>query len=240
METNCPGCGRTLATESRQARVTSADCADCGTHLSFIEPSAAAEGAAAPAGSASPAEGMPAAGAEPSVPIACPQCEGPLAVEPTPTGDIAAACPSCGAHLTYRLERPRARLQEEGPAREGDERGPRREGAFGRPASRPCRECGGALSFTTGPDGRVTGECGSCGNRFTLPPRREDRDRGRPGGFQGGRRPYTPRYGSRSGWGGRDRSDRPSPRGPRSYGRGRPREGGDEGERPRRRRPRAE
>ena len=77
------------------------------------------------------------------------------------------------------------------------------------PRSRPCRQCGAPLRFTTNEEGLLVGECEACGNRFTLPPRteggrreggfgRDDRgSRGRrfgpPSGRSKGGRSYAPR-----------------------------------------------
>jgi len=117
-----------------------------------------------------------------------------------------------------------------------DSRGPPRDA----PRSRPCRECGGQLTFSTGPDGAIVGECASCGNRFSLPPRRDgDRGSGYGGGGYGGRSYGGRRPGFRpGGGGGRPPWARSGGGGGRTFNR-RPRSDGDEGDRrPRRRRPR--
>ena len=73
------------------------------------------------------------------------------------------------------------------------------------PRARPCRECGAPLRFSTGPDGAISGECDACGNKFTLPPKRE--------GFRGGSRgpPFRNRGYSTSFRGRRDPAFRRGP-----------------------------
>ena len=119
-----------------------------------------------------PAEGPP-----------CSLCGAPLEVTASP-GGLAAVCSGCRTSFQFVLQN-----DEEPPMR----RPPRREsfrdndrGGFDAPRARPCRACGGPLQFTTTPEGLVTGTCASCGNRFTLPPRREDGGRG---GGRGGAPP---------------------------------------------------
>ena len=138
----------------------------------------------------------------------CEECGSPLAFRGGHRGSIEATCDECETTTVYvpkpehpRPERDRrSRFVEEGPR------------------SRPCRQCGAPLRFSTGDDGLLVGECESCGNRFTLPPRA---DRGQGRGFGGPRR-----YGGGGFRGGPER------RGPRSF---------DDRDRPRkRRRPRDE
>jgi hypothetical protein len=209
VKSSCPGCGESVDLEGRSVQLWSGSCPSCQRELSLLEGAALdsdrpalAEGTAGPAAAA--VSGGPA--------IPCPDCAGVLALRPAPAGGLHAVCGSCEAEFDFRIQSPEEDMPS--PRGEGGRGPPRRfdrEEGGDRPPSRPCRECGGPLRFSTGPDGRVTGECSSCGNRFTLPPR-EDRGRfgrGRPGGGSSDRR-FTRQLG-----------------GPRTYaGRGPPRRGG--------------
>ena len=150
---------------------------------------------------------------------------------PEPNGDSATvAAPDGDRPEPMRARRP------DGPrwTNRDDSRGPPRDA----PRSRPCRECGGQLTFSTGPDGAIVGECASCGNRFSLPPRRDGDRGGYGGGGYGGRSYSGRRPGFRPGGGGRPPWGRSGGGGGRPFNR-RPRSDGDEGDRrPRRRRPR--
>ncbi len=123
----------------------------------------------------------------------CPTCGGPLEIQTGREGALIVRCEDCETQTVYRPE------GERGPR---ERRGPRPEGRRPEPdfesRSRPCRKCGAPLRFTTGEDGMLVGECDSCGNRFTLPPRRDSGGaggyRGRPAGDRGG---YRGRGGSR-------------------------------------------
>jgi hypothetical protein len=207
MSNSCPGCGADVAFPARPAVLLQGKCAECGKVSMVIE-----EGAAMPpaSGDAAPAGPM----------VACPQCGEGLTVLLTADGAIDTSCAGCGAQLRYL---PESRMPREAPPR-----GPMRVradtggGDFGRPSTRPCRECGGPLRFSSGPDGLTVGECGSCGNRFTLPPRPDGGDRGdrgdrgrRPYDRGGGGRSFPPGRGRPGSYGGRD--DR---RGPPRYGGG--------------------
>jgi DNA-directed RNA polymerase subunit RPC12/RpoP len=91
--------------------------------------------------------------------------------------------------------------------RGGGDRGPGGD----RPPTRGCRRCGGQIDFEPLPDGGKAGVCRNCGNRFTLPPKRDDFGGGdrrggrsygggggnRYGGGGGGGRSYPPRGGRR-------------------------------------------
>lgn len=227
--------------EVHPASVLLGTCSDCGHAFTLVEGTATpapriAEAGAAPA----PAEG------DEDRPT-CDACGSTLLFKEVAEGTIQSTCPGCHATERYMA------ASAQGPPRERFESRPRRfegrsdryEGRSDRsepPRSRPCRECGGPLSFSTNPDGTVEGICSACGNRFTLPPRR-DGDRPSGGRGEGGGR-----YGGGGGnrYGGRPSYDRRGPpgRGPPRYNR-RPRPAGsdDEGDRStdrRRRRPRSD
>ncbi len=242
MEQACPECGAEVPLTERPAKLLEGSCGGCGHHLTLIR-RAPVPGGPAPEPTAVPTD-EPAGEEEDDAEVddedevaapvgpECPTCGGPLTVRLASPTSMEASCPSCHTSTAYvqadRGERPRPPGREfrgRPPRGPRDERGPPRE-------SRPCRECGGALRFSTGEDGGVVGECTSCGNRFTLPPRREfGGGRGGPrpggrferGGYGGGPRRWTPR--SDRGGGGRFRR--------RDDSRG----DGDEDDRRRRRRP---
>jgi hypothetical protein len=162
---------------------------------------------------------------------ACAECGGPLTIE-IDGRTLTAECDSCDTTIQFFQGDPDSRPSR--PPRERSFDGPRREGGgegFRPMNARPCRQCGAPLKFTTGEDGVLTGECESCGNRFTLPPRR---DSGR-GGFGGpGRRGPPGRFAPRRDY--RSGGDRrpPRPGGSRYRPRDRDSSEGDD-ERPRRR-----
>lgn len=206
----CPDCGAEVAFEVRAAQVRTGTCAAC--HHAFAIVGSSEE--FVPEGGLAPprAESAPAPSGGPE----CEECGGPLVIRSTLDGGLEATCSTCETRAVFVPADAvaRAPTNDRRPPR-----GPRpdRVGSpYGRPA-RPCRECGGPLRFSTDPEGRVVGECGSCGNRFVLPPRREESPRGpprfvsRPGGgyatryprdrprTAGGPRRGRPRYDRRSG-----------------------------------------
>jgi len=141
----------------------------------------------------------------------CADCGGTLTVTAGEDGKLEVACAECETTTVFVPE-------GSPPPRSGPDRGerfdrPRRRempGGEGPSRSRPCRQCGAPLAFTTDENGNLTGECSSCGNRFTLPPRRDGppgRDRPSAGRY-GARGP--PRYGrDNRGWSGGNREGRP-------------------------------
>lgn len=233
MPSSCPDCGAEMEFQSQSARLLSGTCPDCGKAsmvLEGIEPGTRAPVGAPEAGEAA-AAAVVGPSADANAPV-CAECGGPLTIRSVGDSGLEASCRGCSTTVSYVVSRPSA-----GPERvERTFRKPFDGSA--RPASRPCRECGGPLRFTTGDDGLVMGECSSCGNRFTLPPRREDNRRGglaprRGGGFGRGPPGAGSRPRSRGGWSPPRGGDRPS-----SYRRRAPRRDDDEEseDRPRRRR----
>jgi hypothetical protein len=186
MEGSCPGCGHTFTVLERSV-------AGPSTGPGEETPTGAEAGAAEPQGWAGPR-------------MTCDSCDGVLSFRSAGVG-LQAVCSGCGKVSVYV---PRAEGAPERLGRRESMRPPEREtrGGFGPSRARPCRECGGPLRFTTEDDGTITGECASCGNRFTLPPRRDG-----PGGPRGAPRG---RFGSRP----PGRFDRGPPR--RPYGAARP------------------
>lgn len=217
MPNTCPDCGATVEFSAATARVLHGDCSGCGHAFTILEGMPPI-----PPGHASELPGTGADEPTPDAP-ACGSCGASLTVRTSSDTTLEAVCSSCNSRFSYTLA---TAPTEREPARRPRRFEPVTEerGDFGRerPPSRPCRECGGSLQFTTTPDGLVTGECAQCGNRFTLPPRREDGGRG--GGRPPFRRPgaggFRPRYGGGGGGGFSRGSSRNGP--PRSAGGARP------------------
>ncbi len=190
MPNHCPDCGRAIEVEARAAEVRVGSCTGCGHAFTILQ------GGDLPAGRPVPS------GGEPSGAVVCEACGSAMTLRAGIQGALIAHCPGCRATLTFvRSDRTAERFAQRGP------QGPATEGR--RTPSRPCRECGGQLTFSTNEDGTVSARCGSCGNQFTLPPRALDRGGDRRG------------YGSGRGFGGRD-ARRPFGRGNRFVGGGRP------------------
>jgi hypothetical protein len=190
---SCPDCGSQVEFSSQPAQLLTGSCAACGHSFTLFQGTVApGTGGAAPTPVGSPS-GPP-----------CGACGATLALTPSDHG-FEAVCTGCSSTFHFVLQSD----EEEAPVRRPMGRGSyRREepSGFAPPRARPCRECGGPLQFTTSPEGLVTGTCGSCGNRFTLPPRREGGGGGgRPRSMGGGR--FGPRPPGGAGWGrGRDRA----------------------------------
>jgi hypothetical protein len=188
---SCPQCGARVELDDRPVRLLNGTCAACNVTFTVLreEPTPTSGGTTVvPLPTRSVSSEVPFGGAptSPSV-IECADCRGPLLLRRTSQSSIEASCDDCRSTVTYTLNAPgaisgRAPRSDRGRIRE-------RGQAFPSAAARPCRQCGGPLRFSTAPDGTVQGECGSCGNRFTLGPRRE---------FG----PRTPRSGERRGFGG--------------------------------------
>jgi hypothetical protein len=210
MENTCPDCGEEASATERMSRVRSATCSHCGHAFTVIVDT----GDAPPAeggteGGPAPAPKLPVLGEMP-----CEECGEPMAFEIGKGPSIVARCAECETELTFvpgteeEVVRPPPN-RPMGRSFDRRERDGPRDDRGGSPA-RPCRNCGAPLKFSTEPDGRITGTCDSCGNRFTLPPRREGgfRGRGGPPGRGGGRG-----YGGRPSWGGGGGRSRPWERG---------------------------
>jgi hypothetical protein len=223
MASTCPDCGTAIEFEAHPVTRLTGTCSGCGhlwTAYRLDEGRPSSPGDGAPRNLEEVAEG----GAmededDVVVPVEgppCPSCGASLTFRAGSGPGVEATCAGCGAVTQYV---PAGLTPREPPARHGRS-DDRPVGPGFRPANaRPCRECGGALQFTTAPDGTISGECRSCGNRFTLPPRRESRGGWgpRPGRFSpgGGRGRFPSRggggsrpYGRPSGGGYRDRRPR--------------------------------
>lgn len=144
----------------------------------------------------------------PSAPLECAECGSPLTVAAQPDGSIEVSCSECETVSRFVPEDHRP-SSSRGREPERDRRTPGRTRDEGPGRSRPCRQCGAPLTFTTDENGQLTGECRQCGNRFTLPPRKPGFSRGQ--GSQGRFAPRgPPRY--RRGPGGWQRERYPSSR----------------------------
>ena len=239
----CPDCGAKTTFVEQSVRVVRGNCAACGGTFTVLRQPTPTGGAA---GADEGADAGGAVAVAPATGPACGVCGTPMSLRSTSESALEAQCPSCEATFSYVLATaPGSAPPPErfAPARRGR---PPERGRFAGPSARPCRECGGPLSFSTDESGNVTGECGSCGNRFTLPPRREFRrdgdDRGDRGG---GGRPFPPRFRRTGPWTGRRTGDRPSSYSNRGGGyrprdRRRDDDGDDDDAARRRRRPRRE
>jgi hypothetical protein len=239
MPRTCPDCGTSVEYSTRTAYVLNGSCGQCGLVLTVLEDAPGTPSGAPPVGTTigSSPRGSASRGNEPP----CPACGAPLGFHASSSGGIEGTCTGCGASSEYvpagsaaREDAPMRGRRPERPSFSGGGGG----GSFPSQA-RPCRECGGPLRFSTTPDGTVAGECGSCGNKFVLPPRRDGDGGGRGGGGRRFDRGSGPRFG-----GGGGRRDGPPRYGrpPGGPGRFRPREdrGGDSDEERPRRRPRRE
>lgn len=206
MPKSCPECGAAVEFTSQKTEVLQGECTAC--HHAYvllpvespIEHLGAAEGAKE---AEEAAEELDEEEEESLLP--CPTCGEGLELETAGPDRLTATCGSCGAVVRFRRESEEAE-GEEPMAR--PMRGPSRRGDAGAepPRARPCRQCGAPLRFETNADQTVTGRCESCGNEFTLPPRREGGGarfgRGGGGGYsrfpRGGGRFGKPRFGGRS------------------------------------------
>lgn len=190
MPNHCPDCGAEMEFESRPASVRIGTCADCGRASTMVEGTLSP--AAPPAGAALP-EG------DGEQPI-CDNCGAVLAFRIASGDGVQAVCSGCHAVSHYvsagsAVSAPRFRDR---PPPRDDSRGEGRMSS----SARPCRECGGALRFSTNEDGTTSAECTACGNRFTLPPRRDGDSRGPSRGRFGPPRGAGGRFGGRAGGGG--------------------------------------
>lgn len=211
--------------EQREVRLRTGTCPSCAKEFALLEGSeVASRMAPLPAEPGrTPAEGEEGETESAGEPLECEECGSPLSVRAGRAGTLEVSCPDCETVTVYA-----AKQGSRGPERQEGTRGRYEPSA---PRVRPCRQCGAPLRFSTTEDGGVVGECDSCGNRFTLPPRR---------GGEGGRglrgRPNFDRRNFRSGSRGRPYySGRGRDRAGRSY-RGAEGRGPPPDEEPRRRR----
>lgn len=212
MTRTCPDCGTAVDYTVRTASVLSGTCKQCGRAHTILQDTSATSpgiehsGPEATGGPAEEGHGTGRTGIAASMVDGptCAVCGSLLMFHASPGRGMDATCSGCGAHSAYILAEPesggfrRMRAPQPNPVGQGSQ-------GFPSSRARPCRECGGPLRFSTSPDGTISGECGSCGNRFTLP-RRNDSEGGSRG--RGGAR-FDRRSGPSFGRGG----------GPRSYGR---------------------
>jgi DNA-directed RNA polymerase subunit M/transcription elongation factor TFIIS len=228
MTSPCPACGAEMEFSERAVVLRAGTCPSCAKEFAFVEGSTLT---AHLADESEPTGAVP-VGAPVVVAEDAPECEecgAPLLFRSGRGGAILAVCEDCDSSTVLR---PEGEVRERGPPRR--EPAPERPGAGGGPRSRPCRRCGAPLHFTTGDDGVLVGECESCGNRFTLPPRRDEGrpfDRRGPPRFRGSG--YRPRERTNDRYPYR-RSGRDAPSRPRE--RRRERDSDDAGPRRRRRR----
>ncbi len=187
MTDTCPACGAEMEYSERAVTLRTGTCPSCAKAFAFVEGATLADHLPPPdeRTGATPV-GAPIEVAEDSP--ECDECGTLLAFRTGRKGAILAVCSECETTTVYRA------ASEAAP--EGRDRAvsSRDFGGPGAPRSRPCRKCGAPLRFSTTEDGLLVGECDSCGNRFTLPPRGgSDRPRSYPG------RPPYGRSGYRSG-----------------------------------------
>lgn len=230
MPSSCPACGVEMEFTDRSVVLRAGTCPSCQKAFAFVEGATLSEhlGPEAEEGEATPV-GVPLRVSE-NAPE-CEDCGSPLTFRSGRGGTVLADCTECETTTVYRLESGATEARETERRRPSGEGLPERGG----PRGRPCRKCGAPLRFSTGEDGLLVGECESCGNRFTLPPR----GGGGRGGYGGqGRSPYGSRD-FRASRGGRPPFRDRGPGGSRPFRRrdrrARPRDDEDEGRRRRRR-----
>lgn len=210
MPRTCPDCGTSVEYSTRTAYVLNGTCGQCGLVLTVVQDAPGTPSGAPPAGTttARPAGDTTAHGTEPP----CPACGSALTFRSGSAGGIEATCAGCGANATY-VPAGSAPRGEFAPERRRPERSSGPGGGFPSSNARPCRECGGPLRFSTNPDGTVAAECGQCGNRFVLPPRRDSDGGGGGRRFDRGSRPPFRGSGSPRSYAGRPSGGRFRPRG---------------------------
>ena len=211
MPVPCPDCGHDVDVSARPVSLLAGACPSCAREVVVWSSGAGS----APTPPATPAAAEDAEGALLTLghPDGDDDCDGKLTLAVAEGGRLVGTCGDCGSEFVFvvagdpddedddeeeedddtnrpapprppgremggrdrfRTERPRFR---DGPPSFGDR---------GAPPARPCRRCGGPLTFETGENGGVVGRCGSCGNTFSLPPRRDGPGGGRGGRFGGG------------------------------------------------------
>lgn len=215
MTNSCPDCGTSMEFERREVLLRTGTCPSCAKEFAFVEGAGVSSRLPSPSsGLETPSETAPTEGHGDESGPECDVCGAPLAFREGREGSIEVVCADCETTSVFVPQRGAPRLErvlEERPERPGR---PERPARFDSetPRGRPCRKCGAPLRFSTGADGNLVGECDSCGNRFTLPPRDESgRGKGDRGGPRYGRREFRPSSGRR-----------PPYRGRGGYGGGRP------------------
>jgi len=209
MTSSCPDCGTSMEFDEREVHLRTGTCPSCSKEYAFVEGSTvSARLARAPAGGTEPSEVVAVVGEGGPE---CDECGAPLSFKEGKNGSLEAVCADCEITTIFVPQRGAPKLEREREAPKFERERPERFDAEA-PRSRPCRKCGAPLRFSTGDDGMLVGECESCGNRFTLPPR-SDSGGGRSdrGGPRYGRREFRPSSGGR-----------PPYRGRGGYGAGRP------------------
>ncbi len=206
MTNSCPSCGSTVEFARSTREVLRGDCSACGHAFTILESEGPTVEIGAPSGpevSRDVDRANPGEASEVVLGPKCADCGTSLTFEPSGGAELIGKCPDCESNYTFSLAtQPSFERNERWRPREERSFGPRRQGP---PQARPCRQCGAPLSFSTGPDGSVVGQCAACGNRFSLPPRRDDRFR--PGGRGPPRGRPEGRYGFAASRFRNDRSD---------------------------------
>jgi hypothetical protein len=230
MASSCPDCGSAVEYTDREVRLRTGTCAACSHEFTFVAGTTIEIGEPLKPGE-TPSRGAPAAPAVPGP--ECADCGTPLVFRARSDGSLEASCEECESTTLFV---PSSQAEERRPSRGRPPREDRESSMGPGLRGRPCRQCGAPLRFTTNDEGSLVGECDSCGNKFTLPPREfsgggrsSDRRPGRPGGSRYGPPRGRPSY--NRGPGGYNRRPRP-------YGRDR-RESDDDDEDNRRRRRRS-
>jgi hypothetical protein len=207
--TACPGCGSEVSYQVQETRVLTGTCAGCHRVTTLVEGPLPL--GSAPSGTESEGAAAPTAGPE------CAECGSLLAISARDDGMLEVSCSECETTTTFVPEGSAPpsdrRERSERPGADRRRGGPREMGSN----ARPCRQCGAPLTFTTDDSGTLIGECASCGNRFTLPPRRDSGYGG--GGDRRGRGNFDRRGPPRYGRSPNRYSDRGGSSGGRSYGR---------------------
>lgn len=217
--------------EEREVHLRTGTCPSCAKEFAFVEGSTVSHLAPTGPPSAGGSEEGAERGAGATGGPECETCGAPLAFREGSRGSLEVVCTDCETTTTFVPQRAAGRPERY------RERAPRFDDST--PSrGRPCRRCGAPLRFSTGEDGNLVGECESCGNRFTLPPRDGDsgaRPRGRGGPPRYGRRDFRSGPGGRPSYRnrGNDRGARPFRRSDRSGTSG---FDSDDGERRKRRR----
>lgn len=176
MTNSCPDCGSSIEYEEHEARLRTGTCSSCSREFAIVEGSSVASRLGAPRAS-SESEGER-SGGEGVEGLECDACGGPLTIRPKGQNSLELTCEDCDTTTVF--------VPAPATARSGSGRPGRFDSGTSR--SRPCRQCGAPLRFSTDDDGNLVGECDACGNRFTLPPR--DRAKGPRGEGRYGRGSY--------------------------------------------------